>query len=68
VKTIEKIERIIVRPDPKEAKVRFAPVDRSGDIVVKMEDLSKTWPLPDGSRGGSCTLGSGGRIGYFSQY
>ena len=31
-------------------KVRFAPVDRSGDIVVKMEDLSKTWPLPDGSR------------------
>jgi hypothetical protein len=30
-------------------KVRFAPVDRSGDIVVKMEYLSETWPLPDGS-------------------
>jgi ATP-binding cassette subfamily F protein 3 len=49
VKTIEKIERIVVPPDPKEMKVRFAPVDRSGDIVVKMEDLSRTWPLPDGS-------------------
>jgi ATP-binding cassette subfamily F protein 3 len=49
VKTIEKIERIVIPPDPKEMKVRFAPVARSGDIVVRMEDLSKTWPLPDGS-------------------
>ena len=49
VKTIEKIERIAIPPDPKEMKVRFAPVARSGDIVVRMEDLSKAWPLPDGS-------------------
>ena len=49
VKTIEKIERIVIPPDPREMKVRFAPVARSGDIVVRMEDLSKTWPLPDGS-------------------
>jgi ATP-binding cassette subfamily F protein 3 len=49
VKTIEKIERIVIPPDPKEMKVRFAPVARSGDIVVRMEDLSKAWPLPDGS-------------------
>ncbi len=109
VKTIEKIERIVIPPDPKEMKVRFAPVARSGDIVVRMDDLSKTWPLPDGSllpvfhgltgvvkrldkvaltgingagkstllkivtgqteaSGGSCTLGAGVRIGYFSQY
>jgi hypothetical protein len=39
VKTTEKIERIVVPPDPKEMKVRFAPVDRSDDIVVKMGDL-----------------------------
>jgi ATP-binding cassette subfamily F protein 3 len=49
VKTIEKIERIVIPPDPKEMKVRFAPVARSGDIVVKMDDLSKAWPLPDGT-------------------
>jgi len=49
VKTIEKIERIVIPPDPREMKVRFAPVARSGDIVVRMEDLSKSWPLPDGS-------------------
>jgi ATP-binding cassette, subfamily F, member 3 len=50
VKTIEKIERIVIPPDPKEMKVRFAHVARSGDIVVRMENLSKEWPLPDGSR------------------
>jgi ATP-binding cassette subfamily F protein 3 len=49
VKTIEKIERIVIPPDPKEMKVRFAPVARSGDIVVRMENLSKAWPLPDGT-------------------
>jgi ATP-binding cassette subfamily F protein 3 len=53
VKTIEKIERIVIPPDLKEMKVRFAFVGRSGDIVVKMEDLSKTWPLPGG---GSCPV------------
>jgi ATP-binding cassette subfamily F protein 3 len=109
VKTIEKIERIVIPPDPKEMKVRFAPVGRSGDVVVKMEGLSKTWELPDGGRlpvfhgltgvvkrrdkialtgvngagkstllkvitgqaeasGGACTLGSGVKTGYFSQY
>ncbi len=48
VKTIEKIERIVVPPELKEMKVRFAPVSRSGEIVVRMENLSKTWPLPGG--------------------
>ena len=50
VKTIEKIERIVIPPDPREMRVRFAPVTRSGDIVVRMENLSKAWPLPGGSR------------------
>ena len=97
VKTIEKIERIVIPPDPKEMKVRFAPVARSGDVVVRMENLSKSWPRGDGTllpvfhgltgvngagkstllkvitgqteaTGGSCTLGSGVRTGYFSQY
>jgi ATP-binding cassette, subfamily F, member 3 len=109
VKTIEKIERIVIPPDLKEMKVRFAPVGRSGDIVVKMDGLSKTWPAADGAArrvfdgltgvvrrrdriavtgvngegkstllkivtgqaeatSGSCTLGAGVRIGYFSQY
>ncbi|MBL8967247.1 MAG: ABC-F family ATP-binding cassette domain-containing protein [Spirochaetaceae bacterium] len=48
VKTIEKIERIVVPADPKAIKVRFESVPRSGDIVVNMEGLEKAWPLPDG--------------------
>jgi len=50
VKTIEKIERIVIPPDPREMKVRFAPVERSGDVVVRMEGLSKEWDLPGGGR------------------
>jgi ATP-binding cassette, subfamily F, member 3 len=109
VKTIEKIERIVIPPDPKEMKVRFPRVDRSGDIVVRMENLSKSWSLPDGSllpvfhglsgvvkrldkiavtgvngagkstllkiiieqaeaTDGTCVLGAGVKVGYFSQY
>jgi len=48
VKTIEKIERIVIPPDPKVLKIRFEPVKRSGDLVVDMHDLAKSWPLPDG--------------------
>ena len=109
VKTIEKIERIVIPPDPKEMRVRFAPVGRSGDVVVKLEGLAKTWeaeeaaPVPvfhgitgvvkrldkialtgvNGAgkstllkiitgqvpaSGGSCALGAGVKVGYFSQY
>jgi ATP-binding cassette subfamily F protein 3 len=49
VKTIEKIERIVVPADPKAIKVRFEPCPRSGDIVVSMEGLAKSWENPDGS-------------------
>jgi ATP-binding cassette subfamily F protein 3 len=48
VKTIEKIERIVVPPDPKVIKFRFLPIKRSGDVVVEFKDLAKSWPLPDG--------------------
>jgi len=48
VKTIDKIERIVVPPDPKVIKFRFLPIKRSGDVVVEFKDLAKTWPLPDG--------------------
>ena len=46
VKTIDKIERIVVPPDLKVIKFRFEPVKRSGDIVVSFENLSKSWPRP----------------------
>jgi len=49
VKMIEKMERIVVPPDPKVMKFKFNPVSRSGDIVVRMEDLAKEWPLPGGA-------------------
>ncbi len=109
VKTIEKIERIVIPPDPKEMKVRFAPVGRTGEVVVRMDNLAKTWEGVDGARvpvfhgltgvvkrldkialtgvngagkstllkvitgqtdptAGTCALGSGVKVGYFSQY
>jgi len=49
VKTIEKIERIVVPADPKAMRVRFESVPRSGDLVVAMEGLGKDWKLADGS-------------------
>ena len=49
VKTIEKIERIEIPPDPKIMKFNFSNVRRSGDIVLSMDNLSKSWELPDRS-------------------
>ena len=62
VKTIEKIERIVVPADPKTIKVRIEGGARGGDIVVALEGLAKTWPLP---AGGSRTVFSGitGQVG-----
>lgn len=109
VKTIEKIERIVIPPDPKVIRLRFEDTPRSGDIVVDLAGVSKAWPRPEGGertvfedatgtirRGdkvaltgvngagkssllkilagqteassGSCTIGAGVRLGYFSQY
>ncbi len=48
IKTIEKIERIVVPPDPKVIKFEFPPTKRSGDVVVDFQGLAKSWPLSDG--------------------
>ncbi|MBN1523840.1 MAG: ABC-F family ATP-binding cassette domain-containing protein [Spirochaetales bacterium] len=49
IKTLEKIERIEVPPDPKVMKFTFGDIKRSGDIVVEMKDLAKSWKNTDGS-------------------
>ncbi|MBI9098791.1 MAG: ABC-F family ATP-binding cassette domain-containing protein, partial [Spirochaetaceae bacterium] len=49
VKTIEKIERVVIPPDPKVMKFSFKPIKRSGDIVVSMNNLAKSWELADKS-------------------
>jgi ATP-binding cassette subfamily F protein 3 len=48
VKALEKIERVVLPPDPKEMVVEFCPCPRSGDQVVVMEGLAKSWPTPSG--------------------
>jgi len=48
VKKLEKIERIEIPPEQKTIKFEFAEPPRSGDDVVRIEGLSKTWPLPNG--------------------
>lgn len=48
VKKLEKIERIEIPPEQKTIKFAFAEPPRSGDDVVRLEGLSKTWPLPNG--------------------
>ena len=44
IKAMEKIERVVLPPDPKVMSVQFAPCPRSGDQVVVMKDLAKSWP------------------------
>ncbi|MFZ2960605.1 MAG: ABC-F family ATP-binding cassette domain-containing protein [Candidatus Ozemobacteraceae bacterium] len=48
VKTIEKIERIVIPPDPKIIKFKFSPTKRSGDIVVDFKSLAKSWTMGNG--------------------
>jgi ATP-binding cassette subfamily F protein 3 len=49
VKKIEKIERIEIPPEDKVVKFNFTDPPRSGDDVVNMDGLGKSWPNPDGS-------------------
>jgi ATP-binding cassette, subfamily F, member 3 len=49
VKKIEKIERIEIPPEEKAVRFTFNDPPRSGDDVVAMEGLGKTWLNPDGS-------------------
>ena len=48
VKKLEKIERIEIPPEQRTIKFEFAEPPRSGDDVVRIDGLSKTWPLPNG--------------------
>ena len=51
VKKLEKIERIEIPSEQKTIKFEFAEPPRSGDDVVRIDGLSKTWPLPnDGAK------------------
>jgi ATP-binding cassette, subfamily F, member 3 len=49
VKKIEKIERIEIPPEEKAVRFTFNDPPRSGDDVVAMVDLGKSWENPDGS-------------------
>ncbi|MBU0926758.1 MAG: ATP-binding cassette domain-containing protein [Spirochaetes bacterium] len=109
IKMIEKIERVELPREAKAIKFEFGPARRSGDVVVEMKDLAKSWargddgahPVFGGVSGivgrgqkiavtgvngagkstllkvitgraeptsGSCQLGAGVEVGYFSQY
>ena len=48
VKKIEKIERIEIPPEERVARFEFAEPPRSGDDVVVVDSLAKSWQLPDG--------------------
>jgi len=48
VKKLEKIERIEIPPEQRSIQFEFAEPPRSGDDVIKMEELGKVWPRPDG--------------------
>ncbi len=48
IKKLEKIERIELPPEQKLMRFEFPDHPRSGDDVVAMQDLGKTWLLEDG--------------------
>jgi ATP-binding cassette, subfamily F, member 3 len=49
IKKLEKIERIELPPEQKVMRFAFPEPPRSGDDVVAMEGLGKSWTLEDGS-------------------
>jgi len=48
IKKLEKIERIQLPAEQRVVRFEFAEPPRSGDDVVRMENLSKVWPQEDG--------------------
>ena len=48
VKKLEKIDRIELPPEARKIKFEFASAPRSGNDVVKMDNLCKEWPTPEG--------------------
>lgn len=49
VKKLEKIERIEIPAEQKVIKFEFSEPPRSGDDVVKIEQLAKSWPVAEGA-------------------
>jgi ATP-binding cassette subfamily F protein 3 len=49
IKKLEKIERIVLPPGQRIVKFEFDEPPRSGEDVVTLDNLSKVWPLADGS-------------------
>ena len=49
VKKLEKIDRIEIPPEERVVRFEFSEPPRSGDDVVVMEGLAKSWTRPDGS-------------------
>ncbi len=50
IKKLDKIERIELPPEQKVMRFEFPEPPRSGDDVVAMHDLGKTWTLEDGTQ------------------
>jgi ATP-binding cassette subfamily F protein 3 len=50
VKKLDKIDRLEAPPEVKTINFEFAQPPRSGNDVVRMTDLSKTWTREDGSQ------------------
>ena len=48
VKKLEKIERIVLPAEQRTIKFEFAEPPRSGDDVVCLDGLGKTWTMPEG--------------------
>ncbi len=49
VKKLEKIERIEIPPEQRTIRFTFPEPPRSGDDVVKIDNLGKMWELPEGA-------------------
>ncbi len=69
VKKLDKIDRIEIPAEERTVRFQFAEPPRSGDDVVAMQGLAKSWTTPDGADrpvfGGvsGCTSGTGGGVG-----
>lgn len=48
IKALEKVERITIPPETKIMQVQFSPSPRSGDQVVVMNNLAKSWKKANG--------------------
>lgn len=49
IKKLDKIDRIEIPAEEKTIHFDFPTPPRSGNDVIKVEDLAKTWSLPDGA-------------------